>query len=147
MEHTGFGYRGETVECSAGVQHFTKRSKKWTHWAVANGIDGDIPDVKPTLRRGDKGEWVTYLQIQLVNRGYDIGQTGVDGDFGRATEKAVKAFQGDNGLVQDGIVGKKTWDAIEQDEPALYTVTIPNLRKTAAETLVGQYPGATMTEQ
>ena len=34
MEHTGFGLNNETVECSNGVQHFTTRNKKWTHWAV-----------------------------------------------------------------------------------------------------------------
>ena len=33
-EHTGFGLNGETVECSAGVQHFTSMNKKWTHWGV-----------------------------------------------------------------------------------------------------------------
>ena len=34
MEHTGFGLNNETVECSSGVQHFTTRKAKWTHWGV-----------------------------------------------------------------------------------------------------------------
>ena len=34
MEHTGFGLNNETIECSAGVQHFTSRNKKWTHRKV-----------------------------------------------------------------------------------------------------------------
>lgn len=34
MEHTGFGYHGETVECSSGVQYFKTRNKKWTHWGA-----------------------------------------------------------------------------------------------------------------
>ena len=34
MSHTGLGYKGETVECYSGVQHFTTTNKKWTHWGV-----------------------------------------------------------------------------------------------------------------
>ena len=40
--------------------------------------------------------------------GYSVGPCGIDGDFGRATLAAVKAFQSDHGLVVDGIVGSKT---------------------------------------
>ena len=40
MEHTGWGLNDETVECSNGVQHFTKRNKKWTHWALPRGLYG-----------------------------------------------------------------------------------------------------------
>ena len=47
-EHTGFGLNGETVECSNGVQHFTKMNKKWTHWAVPKCVGGDIPTPTPT---------------------------------------------------------------------------------------------------
>ena len=41
MEHTGFGLNNETCECSAGVQHFTRRNGKWTHWAIPNGLYDD----------------------------------------------------------------------------------------------------------
>ena len=40
MEHTGFGLNNETCECSVGVQHFTKRNQKWTHWAIPRGLYG-----------------------------------------------------------------------------------------------------------
>jgi len=41
---------------------------------------------------------------------YDVGP--VDGVFGPKTEAAVKAFQTDQGLVVDGIVGRNTWKAL-----------------------------------
>ena len=46
MAHTGFGYNGETVECSSGVQHKTAIDKKWTRWAVPAGIT-DQPEPVP----------------------------------------------------------------------------------------------------
>ena len=147
MQHTGFGYHGETVECSSNVQYFPKRKSKWTHWAVAKGVTGDIPDYKPTLRRGDKGPYVTLAQTDLLRLGYDLGKYGVDGDFGKATEAAVKNCQRDYGLTVDGVVGPRTWEVLENTHATLYTVTVPHLTKGAAEALVGQYSGATMTEE
>ena len=147
MEHTGFGFNNETVECSVGVQHFTTRNKKWTHYAVPVCIDSvqptPTPGEKPTLRRGDSGEYVTLLQTKLYQLGYDIGKnTGIDGKFGAKTEEAVKEFQRDHGLPVDGICGGQTWEALEKTEPIkLYTVTIPHLPKYKAEALAEQYDG------
>ena len=50
------------------------------------------------LKRGSKGEKVTQLQKFLVSEGYSIGSfgilsDGVDGDFGRMTETAVRENQ------------------------------------------------------
>lgn len=67
---------------------------------------------KHTLKKGNRGGNVKELQQYLVNFGYDIGSYGIDGDFGTATENAVKEFQKDHELVIDGIVGKKTWGKI-----------------------------------
>ena len=53
-----------------------------------------------TLKYGSRGEDVKELQKIL--------RLNADGIFGRQTEKAVKQFQSDNGLVSDGIVGQKT---------------------------------------
>ena len=44
MAHTGFGYNGETCECSSNVQHFTKMASKWTHWAVAKCFKDELKE-------------------------------------------------------------------------------------------------------
>ena len=45
------------------------------------------------------------LTIEL---GYSCGSAGADGDFGQGTYNAVVAFQKNNQLDPDGIVGEKT---------------------------------------
>lgn len=64
----------------------------------------------PVLREGDYSTWVYDLQAQLAGLGYTLGK--IDGRFGSRTLAAVIAFQNDNGLVADGEVGDKTWDAL-----------------------------------
>ena len=179
MEHTGLGYKGASCECSSGVQYFAKRKAKWTHWAMPKGIGGSVPvptptpeptpgTTKPTLRKGDKGPYVTELQNDLVSLGYDLGtfgpeKNGVDGSFGAKTETAVKEFQrthtdaNGNPLKVDGVVGQSTWWALDnavapQPDPGpepeikLYTVIIPDVSKETADALKAQYPEATIIE-
>ena len=51
----------------------------------------------------------------LIEKGYKLPRYGVDGSFGDETEKAIKKFQSDHGLVVDGIVGKNTWSKLLND--------------------------------
>ena len=150
-QHTGFGYKGETVECANGVQHFTTRNKKWTHWAIPKCVSDVPPDPgkKPTLRRGDTGAYVTLAQTELIQKGYDCGKWGADGKFGAATEDAVKRIQKDYGLDVTGVVDDETWAILDNPTPTtnLYTVSIPHLPKFKAEALVQQYAGASMIEE
>jgi len=60
--------------------------------------------VRPTIKRGSKGEHVLVLQAALGLK--------VDGNFGPETEKAVKELQKKNKLKADGIVGPITWRAV-----------------------------------
>jgi len=60
-----------------------------------------------SLKKGSKGEDVVRLQLKLIELGY-LSPGSNDGDFGSATETAVKAFQASNGLKEDGIAGKDT---------------------------------------
>lgn len=62
-----------------------------------------------TIRTGTKGEIVKALQQLLTENGC---QTAQDGKFGKATSQAVRAFQRRQGLVADGIVGYRTWEAL-----------------------------------
>jgi peptidoglycan hydrolase-like protein with peptidoglycan-binding domain len=66
----------------------------------------------PTIKRGAKGAAVKLLQERLDV--YDvIADVAIDGDFGPATEKALKAFQEWWGtLTVDGIAGPLTWTAL-----------------------------------
>ena len=61
------------------------------------------------LEKGSEGDRVKALQILLIGYGYSCGIAGVDGDFGSATDKAVRAYQKAKGLEVDGSVGPKTW--------------------------------------
>jgi len=74
-------------------------------------IAGGNPDKRPVLHRGSVGEAVSDLQEQLRELGHPLA---IDGDFGPATELAVMEFQSAHRLKADGIVGKKTWTALER---------------------------------
>ena len=67
----------------------------------------NINPASQVLRRGGKSSSVLFLQRLLLSYLYPI--SNLDGIFGGETERAVKAFQSENGLVADGIVGANTW--------------------------------------
>ena len=69
--------------------------------------------VLPTLQLGSRGENVRKLQGYLRM----LGQTlAVDGVYGPETRQAVITFQAQSGVRPiDGIVGPRTWEAIEQN--------------------------------
>jgi hypothetical protein len=67
-------------------------------------VPAAIAHVEPKramLRKGSRGQSVTELQLLLGIRG--------DGEFGPATDKAVRAYQHKHGLEVDGYVGPATW--------------------------------------
>ena len=64
------------------------------------------------LKYGSKGDEVKELQQALVNAGYDVGSSGVDGSYGPATQAAVTKYQQDNGLKVDGLAGPETQGAL-----------------------------------
>ena len=76
-----------------------------------------------TLRRGSTGEDVKVLQMKLRwirERAHDRDvnrRARIDGIFGPLTHADVVDFQNDAGLDPDGIVGPKTWDALDSIVP------------------------------
>jgi peptidoglycan hydrolase-like protein with peptidoglycan-binding domain len=77
---------------------------------VTTGAQGGTAE--PTLVEGDTGPAVVTLQTRLNVWGAKLT---VDGDFGSLTLAAVKAFQTEQKLTVDGIVGPQTWAALNQN--------------------------------
>jgi peptidoglycan hydrolase-like protein with peptidoglycan-binding domain len=63
----------------------------------------------PPVRKGDQEHPVQTLQYLLRAHGHNLT---VDGIFGPVTDTAVRAFQEQNGLDVDGMVGSVTWSAL-----------------------------------
>lgn len=63
-----------------------------------------------TYKKGSSGAVVSQIQTKLKNWGYYTGD--VDGVYGSATERAVRAFQRKNGLTADGKAGVQTLEAL-----------------------------------
>jgi peptidoglycan hydrolase-like protein with peptidoglycan-binding domain len=100
---------------------------------------------KPVLIVGSTGETVKELQRLLLDYGMYIyfnsyglceyhGIEVIDGVFGLQTENAVKLFQGKMFLVQDGIVGNKTWRTLFIGAP----VDMPVLKRGSTGEFVKQ---------
>ncbi|MEP2942606.1 MAG: peptidoglycan-binding domain-containing protein [Hyphomicrobiales bacterium] len=65
-----------------------------------------IPLSQTLLKRGDRGVAVEHLQAKLNREDLCIA---TDGNFGPATELAVKIYQKGQRLHGDGVVGARTW--------------------------------------
>lgn len=89
-------------------------------------------NVTGMLRVGSRGLRVRELQQLLTRAGFPVS---VDGDFGQATERSLRAFQAAEGLVEDGLAGPATMRGLERyrqgprDEPGKQALTeIPQVR-------------------
>jgi hypothetical protein len=58
------------------------------------------------LKKGSSGNAVSYIQQKLKEAGFYSYL--IDGDFGPATEKSLKAFQKSVGISADGVLGPAT---------------------------------------
>lgn len=152
MNHTGlYVGNGLVIHCSGEVKREKLSNGKWSNYAIPKGIEGDVPvptpgEDMPTLRKGASGEYVTLLQTKLIQQGYSLDPYGADGKFGNTTLKAVKQYQADHGLTADGVVGKKTWEALLSGQTTLYTVTIKHVGASVANDIVSKY-GGEMTKE
>jgi len=96
------------------------------------------------LKLGSEGEDVKKLQIKL----------GIDpiGKFGPKTDTAVKAWQSQNGLTADGVVGPSTWAKLMGEnvvsQPAVITEPAPvaSVGGLKLEKLRGHVPDAVISQ-
>ena len=117
--HIGLYVGDNTVIEAKGTKYgiVTSKPTHWDEWGELKQVDYSmfpeevIPLIRPTLKKGDRGDEVKTLQSKLVECGYVLT---VDGAFGSKTEAAVKMFQRNAGLNPDGIVGPKTWAELDE---------------------------------
>lgn len=100
-----------------GVVQSKLSDRKPDYWGLMtkyfdySDSEGDVPIPAPVeihlgdrqLMNGCEGNDVKELQSYLIRLGYDCGRWGADGDFGDATEAAVRKFQKNIGHSVTGI--------------------------------------------
>lgn len=94
------------------------------------------PSATPAmLSSGSTGDEVKALQSRLQQLGFYSGV--LDGDYGKGTRAAVKLFQAQHGLDDDGIAGQKTLEMLYSNDaqPLLVTPT-----PAAVQVLAGSQP-------
>jgi hypothetical protein len=84
------------------------------------------------FKRGQKSKRVRFVQECLCLGGL---ATGIDNDFGGATEESVNRFQKAEGLPQTGIVDKATFDALTAPFHAALSPIAPGARSIGALTV------------
>lgn len=110
----------------------------WVDYTKTEEIKPEAPESTlgtRILRKGDKGADVKEMQQGLIKLGYDLGAYADDGDFGDATDDAVRKFQKDHRLTVDGEFGpashKVMLNALRGAVKSMVTITggSVNIRK------------------
>jgi peptidoglycan hydrolase-like protein with peptidoglycan-binding domain len=113
---------------------------------AADGVAGPatFSALVSTVRQGDTGPAVQALQVQLVKHGASLA---TDGQFGPATDAAVRSFQSGHGLGVDGVVGPATWTELlgtggGGSVPGTTYDSLSEEQKANARTIIGVGKGA-----
>ena len=105
------GYMTSSTEVNSVINTIRKYNlTRYDTVQQADDYSEILPKQYPTLRKGDRNEYVRAWQTFLNLHGYDCGAN--DGIYGERTLRAVKKWQIDHNLVPDGIIGKKTWASL-----------------------------------
>lgn len=117
--------KGGTLEAHShktGVIRSTLSDRRWDFGVLVPGIQYlradeavqlTVPDTNAILRLTQpltQGRFVLAVQKALDAKGEPVGT--IDGVYGPQTAHAVANFQAKAGLVVDGEVGPKTWEAL-----------------------------------
>ena len=91
------------------------------------------------LRSGDKGETVKKIQVWLEKLYFLNPNKATEGVFDKETLSAVKGFQLAVGLSSDGIVGQKTYTALEKafNSPSTYFSESKKIRRNVSSGMRG----------
>lgn len=92
-------------ETRGGVQ---AQASQGQQWAAAPSGEGSS-----SVYRTPSGFELPSANIQKALQSAGYYQGAIDGKIGPATKQAVKAFQRDNSLEADGVVGRRTWDKLK----------------------------------
>ena len=117
-EITGIKTRVDTLESKVGEmetkQAYTERATQEQAAAIEEMKSVKMANTNISTKSSDAkvGARMRDIQQCLKNAGFYDGS--VDGVKGRKTRKAIKDFQKANGLTADGLVGKKTWEALSK---------------------------------
>lgn len=139
IHHVGYVSRvvGDTVYIieAKGVMYGVvetvyNKDSAWNAWGLMtkyfdynkpkNELNTEVANVdvvverKNVLNYGANGNDVKELQEDLVSLGYELPKFGVDGDYGKETEEAVKEFQSEHGINATGIADTETLAAIDK---------------------------------
>jgi N-acetylmuramoyl-L-alanine amidase len=96
--------RGLSVDGIVGPQ--TRRVLDEARWQLGDRLLRLVPG-HPLV-----GDDVAWLQRRLLAMGFDIGR--VDGIFGTDTDRGLREFQRNVGLMVDGICGPETYKALDR---------------------------------
>lgn len=150
-----FGPTGPVAIC---VLTHNNKDQSWTNSNSAHQLCADLgrtvfdhfnpPHKRGTgtsngpLQMGAFGVLVEMLQRTLNARLEPSPELSVDGDFGPATETAVKRFQKSKQLASTGIVDRTTWQSLgtliaEEPKPEPETINSEQLETRPADTLDG----------
>ncbi|MBI4309507.1 MAG: peptidoglycan-binding protein, partial [Candidatus Omnitrophica bacterium] len=85
---------------------------------LSSGAESSAADPAPVSAKGGDDiirvrASAEKVQTALKNAGFYTGK--VDGKIGAGTKAAIIEFQRSNGLAADGVVGRKTWEALKKN--------------------------------
>lgn len=112
IEARGVMYGVVKTKLSARKPDFWGYMDKYFDYGAADYVPAEPELGERILRNGMEGSDVKALQENLIGLGYSCGIWGADGEFGDATELALRAFQEDHGSGVDGEYGPESHAAM-----------------------------------
>lgn len=112
IEARGVMYGVVKTKLSARKPNFWGFMDKYFDYGNADYVPAEPALGERILKNGMEGSDVKAMQENLIALGYDCGKWGADGEFGDATELALRAFQADHGCGVDGEYGPESHAAM-----------------------------------